>query len=146
MKEARDLGAHSAGGARRTATTSERLTQAAARASRMRHLPGAGANAYRLTAALVCPAALYGPPIQGISPSALEKLRVQAAALARSGNAGYRCVWTTIALHTDPLPITPGPWQGNCLRCFMANRLTARPCKQRGSTPCDDKTLQLPPR
>ena len=74
VKEAKDLGAPSTGGgARRTATTTERLTQAAARASRLRHLPGAGAKADRLTAALVCPAALYGAPIQGICPPSLEK-------------------------------------------------------------------------
>ena len=50
------------------------------------------------------PAALYGAaPIQGISPTELEKMRTQAAALSRSGHAGFRCAWTSVALHTGPV-------------------------------------------
>ena len=56
-----------------------------------------------MTACLVTPAALYGAPIQGICLSALDQMRVQAAALSRAGHAGYRCAWTNVALHSDPV-------------------------------------------
>ena len=30
-------------------------------------------------------------------------MRTQAAALSRPGHAGYRCAWTSVALHSDPV-------------------------------------------
>ena len=71
--------------------TKDRLKSAAERATRLRRLPGAGTVAETLSASLVTPAAFYGTTIQGISPSSLDQMRVQAAALSRAGHAGYRC-------------------------------------------------------
>ena len=69
VKEAKDLGAPSTGGgARRTAITRERLQNAADRARRLRHLPGAGTKAQKLSATLVTPATLYGAPHTGHKP------------------------------------------------------------------------------